>query len=132
MLPKARLEGLAAIVPAAVVPNPERVTFCGLLLAESVMTKVAVRVPVPKGLKRIATLQLALGDRSDPQVLLEMRKSDAFVPVIVIPLIERDTELLFVNVMVFAAPTLPSATLAQLRLVGLTVAAARHFDPDIR
>jgi hypothetical protein len=102
------------------------------LLAESVMTKVAVRVPVPKGLKRIATLQLALGDRSDPQVLLEMKKSDAFVPVIVVPLIERDTELLFVNVMVFAAPTLPSATLAQLRLVGLTVAAARHFDPDIR
>jgi hypothetical protein len=61
-----------------------------------------------------------------------MRKSDAFVPVIVIPLIERETELPFVNVTVFAAPTLPSATLAQLRLVGLTVAAARHFDPDIR
>jgi len=132
MLPNARLEGLAAIVPAAVIPNPERVTFCGLLLAESVMTKVAVRVPVPRGLNRIATLQLTLGDRSDPQVLLEMMKSDAFVPVIVMPLIESETELPFVNVTVFAAPTLPSATLAQLRLVGLTVAAARHFDPDIR
>jgi len=126
------VEGLAATFPAAAVPNPESGTFCGLLLAELVIVRVAVRVPAADGLKRIATLQLALAAKPDPQVLLEIMKSAAFVPVSATPLIEIETELSFVNVTDFAAPTFPSETLAQARLVGLTVAASRHFDPDMR
>ena len=120
------------MVPAAEVPNPESATVCGLLLAESAIVKAAVRVPVDNGLKRTATLQVALAARLDPQVLLEMMKSAALAPVIAMPLMEIETEPPLVSVTVFAAPTLPTATLAQLRLEGLTVAAAWHFDPEIR
>jgi hypothetical protein len=130
MFPNARVEGLAATTAA--VPNPESATFCGLLLAESVIVRVAVRVPVADGLKRIATVQPALAARVDPQVLLEIMKSAAFVPVKAMPRIEIEAEPPFVNVTDFGAPTLPSETLAQLRLDGLTVAAARHFDPEMR
>jgi hypothetical protein len=59
MFPNAKLDGLAATIAIEAVPNPESATFCGLLLAESVIVKLAVRVPVANGLKRIATLQLA-------------------------------------------------------------------------
>jgi hypothetical protein len=132
MFPNARVEGLAATILVAAIPNPERAIFCGLLLAESVIVKVAVRVPVANGWKRIVTLQLALAARLDPQVLLKMMKSTALAPVSVTPLIEIEAELAFVNVTAFGAPPVPIATLAQLRLVGLTVAAAKHFDAETK
>src|ERR1700722_14001617 len=132
MFPNARLDGLAATILVAAVPKPERAIFCGLLLAESVMVKVAVRVPIAKGSKRIVTLQLAWAARLDPQVLLEILKSAALAPEIATPLIEIETASPFVNVTDFGAPTLPSGTLAQLTLDGLTVAAARHLDPEMR
>ena len=59
MFPNAKLDGLAATIPIEAVPVPESATFCGLLLAESIKLKVAVRVPVDSGLKRIVTVQLA-------------------------------------------------------------------------
>ena len=49
MLPNAKLDGLAATIAVEAVPNPESGAFCGLLLAESVKLKVAVRVPVDSG-----------------------------------------------------------------------------------
>jgi hypothetical protein len=58
-------------------------------------------------------------------------KSAALAPVIAKLLMEIETEPPFVNVTDFGPPTLPSETLAQLRLDGLTVAAARHFDPQM-
>ena len=82
MLPNAKLVGLAATIPIEAVPLPESATLCGLLLAESIKLKVAVRVPVDSGLKRIVTVQLAWAARLDPQVLLEIRKSAELVLVI--------------------------------------------------
>ena len=58
-------------------------------------------------------------------------KSAELAPVIATLLMVIETSPLFVNVTDFAALTLPSETLAQLRLDGLTVAAARHFDPQM-
>jgi hypothetical protein len=132
MLPNAKLDGLAATIAVEAVPNPESGAFCGLLLAESVKLKVAVRVPVDSGLKWMVTVQLALAARVDPQVLLAIEKSAALVPVIVTLLMLIETEPPFVNVTDFAALTLPSATFAQLRLEGLVVAAARHFDATMQ
>jgi hypothetical protein len=132
MFPNAKLDGLAATIPVAAIPNPESGTFCGLLPAESLKLRVAVRVPVAVGLKRIATVQVALAAKLNPHVLLEIMKSAALAPVSATALIEIESEPPFVNVTDFAAPTLPIATLAQLRLVGLTVAAARQLDPESR
>lgn len=129
MLPNAKLDGLAATIAVEAVPKPESGTFCGLLLAESVKLKVAVRVPVATGLKWMVTVQLASAARLDPQVLLAIAKSAALVPAIATLLMVIEAEPPFVNVTDLGAPTLPSGTLAQLRLAGLTVAAARHFDP---
>jgi len=132
MFPNPRLDGLAVTLPVAAVPNPESATFCGLLLAESLKLNVAVRVPADSGLNRIVTVQLAAAARLEPHVLLEIKKSVALAPVIDTPLIEIETEPPFVNVTDFPAPTLPSATWAQLRLDGLTVPAARHSDAQTK
>src|ERR1017187_628779 len=129
MLPKDKLEGLAATIAVAAVPSPESGASCGLLLAESVKLNVAVRVPVDSGLKWMVTVQLALAARLDPQVLLAIVKSAAFVPEIATLLRWIETEPPLVNVTDLGAPTLPSGTLAQLRLAGLTVAAAWHIGP---
>jgi hypothetical protein len=59
-------------------------------------------------------------------------KSAALAPVNATPLIEIETEPPFANVTDFDPPTLPSATLAQARLDGLTVAALRNLDPQTR
>ena len=58
-LAQLRLDGLTVTLIVGVVPSPESATVCGLLLAESIKLKVAVRVPVASGLKRIVTVQLA-------------------------------------------------------------------------
>lgn len=61
-----------------------------------------------------------------------MMKSAALVPLSFTLLIVIATEAPFVSVTDFDAPTPPpTGTLAQLRLDGLAVAAARHFDPEI-
>jgi hypothetical protein len=130
MLPNAKLDGLAATIAVEAVPKPESGAFCGLLLAESVKLKVAVRVPVDSGLKWMVTVQLALAARLDPQVLLAIEKSAALVPAIATLLMVIEAEPPLVNVTDLGAPTLPSGTLAQLRLAGLTVAAARHSCPQ--
>ena len=101
------------------------------MLAESVKLKVAVRVPVANGLKWMVVVQLALAARLDPQVLLAIVKSAALVPEIATLLMVIEAEPPLVNVTDFGAPTLPSGTLAQLRLDGLTVAAAWHFCPQV-
>jgi hypothetical protein len=52
-----------------------------------------------------------------------MRKSAAFVPDIAMPLIDIADAPLFVSVTGFGPPLSPTFTLAQLKLVGATVAA---------
>ena len=88
---------------------------------------MAVRVPVVVGLKMMFAVQLADAARLVPHVLLKMEKSAALVPVIAMLLIEIEADWVFVSVTVFCPPALPTETLAHVRLVGLTVAAAKQF-----
>src|ERR1019366_6469190 len=121
MLPNAKLVGLAATIPIEAVPLPESATLCGLLLAESIKLKVAVRVPVDSGLKRIVTVQLAWAARLDPQVLLEMLKSPAFVPEIAMLLIVMEVASPFDSIAACDALVTPTAVLAKESVVGLAV-----------
>ena len=128
-LPKENDVGLILTTPAPPVPNPERVTFCGLVLSESLKFSVAFRVPLVVGAKTTLAVQLAPAASDVPQVLLEIWKSPAFAPAKVMLLIVMAAAFPFVNVMAFGAPLLPTATDAQLRLAGATVAAAKQFVP---
>jgi hypothetical protein len=103
-------------------PVPESATDCGLLLAASVKFNVALRVPVAVGENVTLTVQLDKAARLVPQILLEIAKSPAFVPEMAMLLMLSAVLPLFVRVVVFAPPILPSVTLAQVRLVGLTEA----------
>lgn len=125
MLPNAMLVGLAATTP--LVPRPERATVCGLLPSESVKFKVAVRVPVAVGPKRMFAVQLAPAASVVPQVLLKMVKSPGFAPVKVMLLILMMAVPGFVSVTTFCPPLDPIATAAQVSLAGETVAASMLF-----
>jgi hypothetical protein len=78
-LPNAREVGLKLVL--AWVPVPDRATFCGLAGALSVKVKLAVRLPVVPGVNVTLTTQLAFTAIKAPQVLAEIVKSAAFVPV---------------------------------------------------
>jgi hypothetical protein len=121
-------DALPPVVPP--VPSPESATVWGLGLALSLKLRVAVRVPLTVGAKMMFAVQLAETARLDPHVLELIRKSCGFVPLNVMLLIVRVAVPLFVNVTTFWAPLFPTATEAQLRLVGETEA-ARHIAEDI-
>jgi hypothetical protein len=92
-----------ALPPDDVVPVPDKVTFCGLPVPESVKLSVALRAPAAVGLKVTDAVQLADAARLAPQVLPEMAKSPAFVPEIAMLLMEIDDVSPFVSVADFAA-----------------------------
>jgi hypothetical protein len=115
-------DGFTGAMENALVPNPDSATVCGLLLAESVKLRVAVRVPAATGLNTIVAVQLEDAARLEPQVLLEIAKSAALVPEIAMLLTAIELEPLFVKVADFGAPVFPTATLNQLILDGLAVA----------
>ena len=74
-LPKARLVGErpstgAVPVVAVSVPVPERLTFCGLPLALSVMLTEAVRLPLPEGVNVTLIVQWAPAATELLQVLV--------------------------------------------------------------
>jgi hypothetical protein len=60
--------------------DPDRVVFCGLLLAVSVNARVAVKVPDAVGLNTTLAEQLAAAARLAAHVLLEIAKAAALVP----------------------------------------------------
>src|ERR1700722_5064691 len=74
--------GLKLRLPVGAIPVPERETFWGLLLAESMKLRVAARVPTAAVSKRIVAVQVEWAARLDPQVLPEIAKSAALVPAI--------------------------------------------------
>ena len=61
-------------------PVPSRATLCGLLLALSEIARLAVRGPVPEGLKVSESAQLFPAAKPLPQVFV-WEKSVAFTPV---------------------------------------------------
>jgi len=114
--------GLTVAPVEVPVAKPLSATICGLLLAPSVKATFALREPATVGRKRIVAVQLAPAARLVPQVLVEIRKSDAFVPPTVMLLIASAEDPLFVSVMTLGPPVCPTATLFQLKLVGLAEA----------
>src|SRR5450631_95316 len=113
-------------------PVPERVIDCKLLLAVSLIVRVALRTPVVVGLKRIVRLQLASGARIVPQVLAEITKSFGLIPPTTILLMVIDEAPLFVKVADFGPLVLPNGTTAQTRLDGLIDAAAPQVSTETR
>jgi hypothetical protein len=104
----------------ATLADPDRDAVCGLLPAESVNTRLAVRVPATDGVKVMVTEQLDEAIKVDPQVLLEIAKSDAFVPVMAILLMEMADVPVLLNVTDFGELVEPIATFANVTLVGDT------------
>lgn len=94
------LVGAMERVVTAPLPDPERVAVCGLLPAESVNTRLAVRVPEADGVKVMVTEQLDEAVKVDPHMLLVIAKSDALAPVIAMLLIEMPDVPLLLSVTV--------------------------------
>lgn len=80
---------------------------------------VAWRNPAADGVKVTVTLQLEDAARIAPQVLLEIRKSPAFVPEMAILLIAIVEVPRLVNMMELGVPEDPRATLCHTRLFGV-------------
>ena len=100
------------------------------MLAESVKLKVAVRVPVAEGLNRIVAEQLADAARLVPQVLLEIVKSAALVPVIATLLMVIEAAVPLRSDADNDELLEPTATLPNARLVGLTLTVAEVPVPE--
>jgi hypothetical protein len=117
---KPMLVGETVTLPdEAVPPVPVKLTFCGLLLAESATFNVAARDPVVAGLNISEMVQLADAARLLPQVLLEIVKSPGFVPVNVMPLIVMEEPVPLVNVADFDELVEPTLIVPNEREVGL-------------
>lgn len=118
MAPNERLVGEALTVPEPEppVPVPESATESGV--EPPVMVHVADSAPTVLGLKTMAAVQLADAARVEPQVVDEMEKLAALVPVIELELREIELDVLLRTVMVFDELLVPSLTLPKLREAG--------------
>jgi len=115
-----RFVGLTVAVPPEVVtPVPAKATFCGLLVAESVKLKVALRAPAAAGLNAMDAVQESEAARLVLHVLLAMLKSPAFVPDIATLLNVIEELSPFDRVAVCVVLLDPTFVLANVRLVGL-------------
>jgi hypothetical protein len=101
-----------------VLADPERVAVCGLLPAESVNTRLAVRVPEADGVKVMVTEQLDAAIKVEPHVLLVIAKSDALAPVMAMLVMVRAEVPPLLKVTDFGELVEPIATLAKVMLVG--------------
>ncbi len=68
---KTRLEGVIEATGAVgAMPDPDRLTVCGLPVALSVKLRVPVLTPVAVGVKLTLTVQLAVAANVAPQVVV--------------------------------------------------------------
>jgi hypothetical protein len=100
--------------------DPERAAVCGLLPAESVNTRVAVRTPEAEGVKVMVTEQLEDAIKVAPHVLLVIAKSEELAPVIAIPVMLRTDVPPLLSVTDLGELVDPIATLAKVTLPGDT------------
>ena len=107
-------------------PPPVSAIDCGLLLAESLNLKLALRAPAALGAKMIFAVQLADAASVAPHVLLKTRKSPGFVPANPMLLIVIEVVPLF-SALPSWAPLPPTGTETQLRLGGVTDALPDEF-----
>src|SRR5579862_909161 len=83
---KVRLPG--ATLAFAATPIPDNATVCGLFAAESLNVRVALRGPAAEGANAMFTVQLEEGARLAPHDEPERTKSEAFVPVMEVLMLE--------------------------------------------
>ena len=121
--------GFAGVIVNAEGVVPDRGTFCGLLVAESVNARTALRVPGTDGLNTMEAVQLDEAARVAPHVLLERINSPAFVPVMATELMLIDVDPPLFSVTDWAVLLDPTATFAKLRLVGDTVTPVVDVEP---
>jgi len=126
--PKMRLPGVT--VALTIVPVPDNATVCGLLLALSVKTKVAVRVPVAVGWNTILAVQLDEAARIAPQKLLTIAKSPVSGPDMETLVIGMATGLPSLKVAICTGLDVPTSNVPNVRLVGEAVALPIWPVPD--
>src|SRR3984957_12850821 len=107
-------------IVAEFVPTPVSETVCGLLLALSEITRLAVRVPVAEGVKVMPMVHASPGGTLDPQSF-DCPKSDEFVPFPKMLVMVRAVLWLLVRITFCVALVVPIACGPECRLVGATV-----------
>jgi hypothetical protein len=122
-----RLDGRTLALATAAAPV--KATVRGMP-AESVIVRVAVRVPVAVGVKVTAMLQLDEGARVAPQVLLAIAKSPALAPEMAMLFTVNAAVPPLVNVTVCGELVEPTACRAKDRLVGFTLAVSMAPVPE--
>lgn len=90
---------------------------------------MAERFPVVVGAKATLAVQLADAARVDKQVFVSILKSPGLAPVIAMLEMVMAAAPVLVRVTDFLPPTPPTATKAQLRLVGETLAGSVAATP---
>jgi hypothetical protein len=96
----------------AYLPVPVRAAVIGLGTALVDTCSVPFRTPVAVGLNATSIVHDVAAANVPVQVLEEIAKSPAFVPVIVIPLIVIDVFSRFLKVSIFAAVVTPTVVFA--------------------
>jgi hypothetical protein len=100
------------------------------LVALSVKTRVAVRVPVAIGWKTILAVQLLPAARIASQLLLTIAKSWGSAPVIETLVIGTATGLALFKLTICTGLDVPTSYVAKVRLVGETLALPIAPVPD--
>ena len=120
---KDREDGLRLSAAGGVTAVPLTARLCGELVAESAISKVALRVPAAVGVKLTETVQLAPAANEVPQVL-ESGKSPACAPLIEIALMLRLLPPLLERFTTCAVLVLPITCALKDREDGLRLSAA--------
>jgi len=102
----------------AAVPVPVKATVCGVPVALSAIDRLAVSAPVAAGLNSTDTVQLAAAARVVPQVVADLRKDVALVPVTVSDVRVTVPVPVFLMVTSCAAVVEPTVVEAKVRAVG--------------
>ena len=110
-------------------PVPVSVIVCAGVVESSVMVIFAVSVPVAVGAKSAWIAQLPPAGTFDPQLFVDA-KEDAFVPLRAMLEIERSVPPPLVRVTCCVALVVPTAWLANVRLVAVNVGGAMTPVPD--
>ena len=126
----AKLREAGITLAAGWLPVPDNVTVCGLFPAESVNVRVAMRAPATEGVNAMFTVQLPEPARVAPHVLLEMAKSAAPVPEIMMLLMLRAVEPPLLSVTDCGELVEPMIVAVNVRLAGVTLALGRLPVPD--
>ena len=115
--------GVREIVIVVDVPVPVNATVCGEPVALSAIESEAESAPAAAGLNSTDTVQLAPTASDVVQVVADLRKELALVPVIVSEVRVRAAVPVFLTVTSCAAVVEPTAVEAKVRLVGVSVTA---------